>query len=373
MRTGTALGATTSTGPAGTMPALTDSLAAVQEQLRENLTALDALWRSLGGQRRDPVLELDLPAWLRSLMEAGGKRLRSRLCHWGFVAAGGTITDPGFLVMTSAGAALEMLHEFALIHDDVMDESDLRRGRPAAHRQAAAWHAAAHGRGSEPGFGRNLAILLGDLALVQSQRLTEQWPPELRATWHELCVELVLGQRADLTGAAAGCRERVRAEQISRLKSGAYTVTRPLQLGAMAAGAPGSVREILAVYGFHTGAAFALRDDILGIWGDPAVTGKPAGDDLSQAKPTVVLSIAAERLVGAAAEALARIGTDRAQPTDVALLQTALTEAGIRAEAEEMIAAHVVCAHAVLESPEITAEATVGLREVAEAVAWRSA
>lgn len=356
---------------ASRIPSLAESLGAVERRLQESLTGLDTLWHSLGGDS-DPVLALDLPTWLQALMRVGGKRLRPRLCHWGFVASGGTISHPGFHLMATAGAALELLHEFALIHDDVMDESDLRRGQPAAHRQATMWHAANGGLGSPTAFGRNLAILLGDLTLVQAHRLTEQWPPMLRAKWHTLCVELVLGQRGDLTGAAAGCRDRGRAEQVAHLKSGAYSVIRPLELGALAGDATSSVRQILAAYGFHIGAAFALRDDLLGIWGDPAVTGKPAGDDLVAAKPTVVLSMAAERLSGTAAVALRRIGTADAQPEDVAALQSAMIETGIRDEAEAMIGRHTDQAMAVLDRPEITREGAAGLREVARTVAWRS-
>lgn len=356
---------------ADVVPRLTDSLRAVEQRIEESLIGLDTLWHSVGADA-DPVLALDLPAWLQSLMQVGGKRLRPTLCHWGFVASGGTTAHHGFPLMATAGAALELLHEFALIHDDVMDESDLRRGQPSAHRQATMWHSAVGGLGSGHVFGRNLAILLGDLTLVQAHRLTEQWPPVLRDKWHELCVELVLGQRGDLTGAAAGRRDRVHAEQVAHLKSGAYSVTRPLELGALAAEAPASVREILADYGFHVGAAFTLRDDILGIWGDPAVTGKPAGDDLVAAKPTVVLSMAAQRLTGAASAALHRIGTTEAQPQDVALLQSAMTAAGIRDEAEAMIRAHTDQAVGVLDDPTIVPEGAAGLRKVAQTVAWRS-
>jgi geranylgeranyl diphosphate synthase type I len=353
------------------VPSLADTLAAVQHRLNDSLAGLETLWHSLGADP-DPLLRLDLPAWLQDFVQAGGKRLRPTLCHWGFVAAGGTATHPGFRVMAAAGAALELLHAFALIHDDVMDESDLRRGQPAAHRQAAMWHATFGGRGSDAVFGRNLAILLGDLTLVQAHRVTEQWSPVLRDKWHELCVELVLGQRGDLTGAAAGCRDRVRVERVSQLKSGAYSVTRPLELGALAAGANASVCHVLADYGFHTGAAFALRDDILGIWGEPSVTGKPAGDDLVAAKPTVVLSMATERLSGAAANALHRIGTAEARADDVALLQAAMTETGVRAEAEQMISHHVAQAIAALDGAALVPEGADGLREVTRIVAWRS-
>lgn len=361
----------TPTSTAGVVPRLDDTLVGVEERLHENAALLETLWHELGADD-DPVLALDLPSWLHSLLRAGGKRLRPQLCHWGFVAAGGTYTTPAFSTMIEAAAALELLHEFALIHDDVMDDSDLRRGRPSAHRQAASWHAAAAGRGDADEFGRNLAVLLGDLTLVEAQRLSRDWPDTLRDNWHTLCVELVLGQRGDLTGAAAGRRDREHAERISALKSAAYTVIRPLDLGALAAGAPDGTRETLRRYGSHAGAAFALRDDVLGVWGIPDVTGKPAGDDLREAKPTVLMSMAAERLTGRAAEALRRAGTPDAREGDVPLLQDAIIDAGVLRDVESMIGDHVAAAEAALDCPDIGGEAVDGLTALAAAMAWRT-
>src|SRR5665647_1670256 len=125
----------------------------------------------------------------------------------------------------------------------------------------------------------------------------------------QVCVELVAGQRADLTGAAAGRRDLAYAEHVARLKSGRYSIERPLELGALAAGAMPEVVDTLMRCGEHIGRAFALRDDYLGVWGDPDLTGKPAGDDLLEAKATVLLTLARERLTGHAAYLLARLGT----------------------------------------------------------------
>ena len=135
-------------------------------------------------------------------------------------------------------------------------------------------------------------MLLGDLALVQAHRLVASLSPRIRELWYELCVELVVGQRGDLTGAAAGRRDLLHAERLAQLKSSSYTVARPLALGAAAAGGTAAAHRALDRYGFHAGMAFALRDEILGIWGDPVATGKPAGDDLRTGKPTVLLCVA---------------------------------------------------------------------------------
>ena len=157
--------------PAGLQDAdVTATLASVSRLLSEQVDELALLWRELGGGQAAEVLPQDLPAWLDDLLQ-GGKRLRPAMCHWGYVAAGADIDGPRHAEMVRAATALELLHQFALLHDDVMDESDLRRGGLAAHRQAERWHADAGALGDRATFGRNLAVLLGDLALVQAHRL----------------------------------------------------------------------------------------------------------------------------------------------------------------------------------------------------------
>jgi geranylgeranyl pyrophosphate synthase len=294
------------------------------------------------------------------------------MCHWGYIAAGAELAQPGHTELIRAATALELLHQFALLHDDVMDESDLRRGRLAAHRQAEQWHAAAGARGNSAAFGRNLAVLLGDLALVQAHRLVAMLSPRLRELWYELCVELVLGQRGDLTGAAAGRRDRPHAERLAQLKSGSYTVGRPLALGATAGGGTDQAHSALGRYGDHAGAAFALRDEVLGVWGDPAVTGKPAGDDLQRGKPTVLLSLAAPRLDGAAAAALRKAGSAVITPRDVAVLQDAMLNAGVRTEMETLIARHVDEAFGCLNGGALHPAGVAGLTALTKALAWRT-
>jgi geranylgeranyl diphosphate synthase type I len=253
-----------------------------------------------------------------------------------------------------------------------MDESDLRRGALAAHRQAERWHADAGARGDRAAFGRNLAVLLGDLALVQAHRLVATLGPALRELWHELCVELVLGQRGDLTGAAAGRRDRLHAERLAQLKSGSYTVARPLALGATAARGTPAVHRALHRYGIHAGVAFALRDEVLGVWGDPAVTGKPAGDDLLTGKSTVLLSLAIGRLSGSAAEALRKTGSAAMTSLDVAVLQDALLSAGVSDEMEKLILRHVEDALLALTDEALHPVGAAGLMDLTRALAWRT-
>ncbi|WP_432560675.1 polyprenyl synthetase family protein [Granulicoccus sp. GXG6511] len=301
----------------------------------------------------------------------GGKRLRPAMCHWGFVASGGREPDRGYQDLVRVAAALETLHIFGLIHDDIMDRADTRRGQPTAHVRATRLHREAGGDGSAELFGASIAILLGDLAHAEADRLADGLPETLRRMWYELTIELIAGQRTDLTGAAAHRRDLDHAITIARLKSGSYTVERPLQLGAEAAGATSDARASLANYGQRVGAVFALRDDYLGIWGDPATTGKPAGDDLRNGKATTVLGLAGSALKGAAAEALARVGTHAATEEDIPLLQEALTESGVRDRVEGMIREGVDSAVAALNPAHLEAEGIRGLAAMAERIAWR--
>ncbi|OYO09213.1 isopentenyl-diphosphate delta-isomerase [Enemella evansiae] len=353
------------------------TLAAVDTLLRAELVELAEEWRLSAPERTVDVLGEDLPGWLTALVDDGGKRIRPTMVHWGHRAAGGGSTGPGHEAMIRAAGALEVLHVFALIHDDVMDRSDTRRGRPTAHIRAAAAHREADGSGSAEDFGTNIAILLGDLAHHQADRLAAELPASMRQEWWRLGTELIAGQRADLTGAAARRRDLAHAERVSRIKSGAYTITRPLRLGALAAGADDQVLAALADYGRHLGIAFALRDDLLGIWGDPRVTGKPAGDDLRAGKATIILTLAegalADGLLSADAErVLRRVGSPDLTDTEVELLREALAEAGVGGWVEELIADEVRLAEGALSCPALTADGVAGLTAMARRIGWRA-
>lgn len=350
------------------------TLDAVDRLLIAELADLDQLWCALSPDDVGvPVLGDvgDLPSWLSQLAGAGGKRIRPAMCHWGFVAAGGRADGTGNLLLVRAAAALELLHLFALIHDDVMDDSDTRRGQPSAHKTAEDGHRGQGAYGDPAAFGRNLAILLGDLALSEANRLAAELPDRLKREWHRLSVELIVGQRADLTGAAEGRRDLDHAEFIARLKSGGYTVSRPLRLGALAADGSDRARTALDRYGQRIGEAFALRDDLLGVWGDPALTGKPAGDDLRNGKATVILAVAASRLTGAAAAVLGRVGTTAARSDDVSVLQEAMIDAGVLGQIETMISNRVESAIAELDHRALVPAGVAGLRDIAAAIAWR--
>jgi isopentenyl-diphosphate delta-isomerase type 1 len=345
----------------------------VDALLTAEISALIEEWDSYTDGNGVDVLALDLPAWLGELLVGRGKRLRVAMSYWGFLAAGGTHGSADYGYLIRAAAALEALHLFALVHDDVMDASASRRGRPSAHVEATRWHNAARGVGESTLFGTNIAVLLGDLAHTVADRIADDLPQPLRKVWYALCVELVAGQRADLTGAAAGRRDLAHAEHVARLKSGRYSIERPLELGALAAGAMPRVVETLLASGEHIGRAFALRDDYLGVWGDPRLTGKPAGDDLFEAKATVLLTLARERLKGHAAYVLARLGTPDVTPDDIPVLAIAMRKAGVDAALEELITAEYDSAVACLAASHLSPVGVAGIRDAARAIAWRDA
>ena len=318
----------------------------------------------------DILADRDLPEMLRVLTATGGKRIRPSMCFWGWNAAGGQRGDAHDDVI-QAGAALELLHIFALIHDDVMDESASRRGQPSVHTLAAQLHLHSAARGNAARFGESIAVLVGDLAHAEADHLVTELPEPMRRIWRRLVIELVQGQSRDLTGTAAGRRDLAHARQVARMKSGAYTVQRPLQLGAAAAGADVDVVRAITGYGREVGEAFALRDDLLGVWGDPHLTGKPAGDDLLCGKPTVILSLAHDRLQGAALELLSRVGTPELSPADVSHLQDALQASGVVDAVESRISGHIRAAVAALDHDALDPDGVIGLTQMANRIAWR--
>jgi geranylgeranyl diphosphate synthase type I len=251
-----------------------------------------------------PILEAigleTLPLWdsAKTLL-TGGKRLRPLFCYWGWSAAFGDPSQRAAVV--TAASSLEFLQACALIHDDVMDGSDTRRGLPAAHRQFASMHRGNQWMGIPDRFGEGSAILLGDLCLSWADQLllTSGLPAEnlnaAKTVYNEMRTELMAGQYLDLLEQARGGGSIERALRVIRYKSAKYTIERPLHIGAALALAPQEVFDAYTGYGLPLGEAFQLRDDILGVFGDPEVTGKPAGDDLREGKRTVLIAIATEQ------------------------------------------------------------------------------
>ena len=195
-------------------------------------------------------------------------------------------------------SALELVQASALIHDDLMDRSDTRRGEPAVHRRFEARHTAGGWRGGAAAFGDSVAVLLGDLALVWSDELLHASgvaPEDLaraRPVFDEMRTEVTVGQYLDLLTQATGDTSVELAGKVARYKSAKYTVERPLLFGAALAGAPPELSAAYSAFGLPLGEAFQLRDDVLGVFGDPSETGKPAGDDLREGKRTALVALA---------------------------------------------------------------------------------
>jgi geranylgeranyl diphosphate synthase type I len=266
---------------------------------------------------------------ITDLVNAGGKRIRPAFCVSGFLSAGG---DPGDDVIVDVGAALELLHAFALIHDDVLDNSPLRRGLPTVHEKFAAEHRRRGWRGESRRFGEGVAILTGDMAYVLADCLTADLPPRARKIWGELRTEMIIGQYLDIRAAAESTADLKLARWIAVCKSGHYTIHRPLALGAALAG-----REDLALafegYGVALGEAFQLRDDLIDAFGTSESTGKPVGLDVDQHKMTPLLAFAVER----DERVRALVVDGPAGGWDTVRLRELLLETDVRAEVEKCI------------------------------------
>ncbi|MFJ8229819.1 polyprenyl synthetase family protein [Streptomyces sp. NPDC094448] len=316
-----------------------DATRAVETELGRILD--EALHRA---RETDPVFAHDIAGRVASLALRGGKRLRAAFAWCGWRAAGGS-GDVTPVLRT--GAALELLQAGALIHDDVMDGSPLRRGAPAVHVELSRLHGAARMAGPSAEFGTSAAVLAGDLALAWADDLLTEtalgspYGPQLHREWRAVREEMVAGQYRDLHAQATGASGVDEAVTVATLKSALYTVERPLALGAALAGAEAPVREALCAAGRCAGLAFQLRDDLIGAFGDPAVTGKPADDDLRTRKLTYLLAVGS-RLAEASgdresSDALAP-GAPRASDEDVRRMRAALERTGARAAVGAKIA-----------------------------------
>ncbi|SFH23038.1 geranylgeranyl diphosphate synthase, type I [Actinopolymorpha cephalotaxi] len=343
---------------------------AVDTYLRDLLAAEAEPWTEglatrLTDRAGDRVSEL--LADLRGRL-AGGKRLRPAFCGWGFVGVDGTPPDD---TAVRAAAALELLHTFALVHDDVMDGSSSRRGIPALHTSLQARHTGLGWRGDPRRFGEGLAVLVGDLAFTLAHRIAAGLPDSAARTWHQMCTELVIGQHLDMLGSATGERDADYATSVATLKSGRYTVVRPLQLGAGLAGGSRSLAAAYAEYGNPLGVAFQLRDDLLGAFGDSAATGKPVGEDLREGRPTLLLAVAAERAGPAERRLLDRVGDPGLGDDEVAELTAVLRRTDADVEVEQQVKLAVDRALLALERAPVHPRAVPALRALAEEAAWR--
>lgn len=302
----------------------------------------------------------------------GGKRLRPLFAYCGYVSASGK--DDNSIIR--AIASLELLQGCALIHDDLIDASDTRRGKPSIHRLFESIHQDEELSGSPANYGASAAILLGDLALVWADQMlhrsgiTDAQLVRTLAIYDEMRVEIMAGQFLDIHEQALATQSVARSLKIARYKSGKYTVERPLHFGVSLALPVGEKREnffaMFSEFGLPLGEAFQLRDDLLGVFGDPSLTGKPAGDDLREGKRTVLMAMTQDRANANQETTIARHFGDRRLDTEgVEALRTIIIETGARDHVEDLIEKLTLTALDALNRDEIPQTAHALLSELA--------
>ena len=313
----------------------------------------------------------------------GGKRLRPAFLYWGYRACGGPDTE----AVIRAATAMEFFQAAALLHDDVMDDSDTRRGMPAAHRRLADEHAAAGWAGSGDRFGLAGAILAGNLCLNWSDELfaTSGLPTaelaRARPIFDRMRTHLMGGQFLDVLESVRGWdslstqQQIARARRVIRYKSAKYTIEHPLLIGAAAADVSTRDSHALSAYGLDLGEAFQLRDDLLGVFGDPAQTGKPAGDDLREGKRTVLVALALEHADPSSVRLFDKLlGVQDLSEAGVDELRDAITASGAPDRVEQMIADLRTSARVALHSTTgLTDEARTALDALVDVTTARSA
>jgi geranylgeranyl diphosphate synthase, type I len=327
---------------------------------------------------------------------SGGKRFRALFCYWGWEAVR-TVRPEGLSrtpeqdelrAVVGAASALEVFHAAALVHDDIIDNSDTRRGAPSTHRRFEALHSGEGWDGDAATFGTAAATLLGDMLLGWSDELLDESiesivdRPRARAARREfntMRTEVTAGQYLDILEerswrSSPEDQLLARAQRVIVYKSAKYSIEAPLAIGAALAGASVGQADALREYGLPLGIAYQLRDDLLGVFGDPAVTGKPSGDDLREGKRTVLIALARRGLPTTASRLLDELlGDPHLDDDQVRMLQNTITASGATERVEQLIADHVSRARAALDEAPLGEEAIAQLRSLTESVTARIA
>ncbi|GHE42423.1 polyprenyl synthetase family protein [Streptomyces capitiformicae] len=347
------------------------------DALRKQVTnVLDGFLERKAGAAAKLRMPAEVAECLRDFLAVGGKRLRPVLCVTGWQAAGGTGIPE---TVIKAAASLEMFHTFCLVHDDIMDDSGSRRGAPTVHCRLARRHG--HGRSASAAerVGTSGAILVGDLALAWSDELLHTaglTPRQLDAVLpliDDMRSEVMYGQYLDVTAAGRLTADVEQALHIVRYKTAKYTVERPLHIGAALAGAPLAMHEALSAYALPVGEAFQLRDDLLGVFGAPEMTGKASLDDLREGKHTVLVALALQRADARQQRVLRTLlGTPRLDAAGADRIRELLTATGARDAVEDLIDARRAQALRVLETAPFPPRAVAHLRQLTEAATART-
>jgi geranylgeranyl diphosphate synthase type I len=358
----------------------------IDEFLEERTPRLSAISEEIG----------DFVAYSREVL-AGGKRFRALFCYWGWqsVSSPGTGFDVAedsarldFPAVVSAAAALELFHAAALVHDDIMDNSDTRRGRPAAHKRFATLHGESRWLGDPGSFGESAGLLLGDLLLGWSDELFDEGLRALgdpaasgagRTEFNLMRTEVTVGQYLDIVEENAWRNHPEsellpRAHRVIVYKSAKYSVEAPLAIGAALGGGSPEQAAALRAFGLPLGVAYQLRDDMLGVFGDPSVTGKPAGDDLREGKRTVLIAIARPLLPSNARSLLDELlGDPELDARQVQVLQGIIRDSGAIDRVERIITHNVGLAIAAIADAPLSSSAKAQLTQLADTVIRRTA
>lgn len=344
---------------------------------------------------REPILTL-ISSDLTPLLDfsrqflSGGKRFRAQFCYWGAQSVlppdSSRQTAPETAVV-SAASALEIFHAAALVHDDIIDNSDTRRGAPSAHKLFESLHENAAWSGDHVSFGRASAILLGDLLLGWSDELLDEGLYELtdrdaarraRLEFNHMRTEVTAGQYLDILEERAWLAQPEaellnRALRVIVYKSAKYSVQAPLVIGAALAGAAAAQLDSLRAFGLPLGMAYQLRDDLLGVFGDAAVTGKPSGDDLTEGKRTVLIALARESLDSSSRASLdAQLGDPRLDAEQIRALQQLIAASGAVERVERLIESQVAEAMAALQTAPISTVAQQKLLDLTDRATRRA-
>lgn len=321
----------------------------------------------------EPALPGELTDTVLDFLSAGGKRIRPLLCVLGWHAAGGGMPVPQSIVR--AAASLELFHAAVLIHDDIIDNSYTRRDHPTVHRALAEHY---RDRRDPDRFGAHAALVLGDLTMVWSAellhtaQLTATQLTEALTVLDGMRADVMYGQYLDLITTARPSPDLGRALQIIRYKTASYTCERPLQLGAVLAGAHRGVREALTAYAAPVGEAFQLQDDLLGVYGDPASTGKSDLEDLRDGKHTALVALALEHATPEqSAQLLGLLGNPELDHRQADTCREILT-ATARPRVEAMIRTRWAQANRALDDAPIPAAVSQALRYIADVVVSRN-
>lgn len=346
--------------------------------LSEFPAAVSACLEEFFGNKRQVMMDIDpvvsqAVTFLEYMVLGGGKRMRPMFAwagYWG--AQGHADEDPNAVLR--AVSALEFIQACALIHDDIIDASDTRRGSPTVHRRVEALHESNGWRGDAADFGTGVAILIGDLALswaeemLQTSGLSHAALARVIAPWSAMKTEVIAGQILDITVESAGNEDPAIAEKVNRFKTAVYTIERPLHIGAALADAPAPLIDAYRAFGHDIGIAFQLRDDLLGVFGDPAVTGKPAGDDLREGKRTVLFAEAlkaADATSPADAQRLREVIGSTSDPVELAELADIIKKMGAEEVVEKRIAELTTSGLAHLDDADMPEKIRGSLHELA--------